>query len=235
MNAQQIMEIYNSGEITQAEAAGMLINYFRSINSANPEAKMQQYLPGFDSAQAVGVTGGGLTDTGIPMGPVTQTEGGFLGENPQLAWNRAYDLPSVGANPFQQWLSNQAGPAYSAYAGQNVADIMAGKEGTSYGDYLGASDLGKMPQRALSTLRGLKGAGSETQQDWMNQLVGGDVGGNLSQIFQGALQGRGYASPFARAASRNVPGYQEKWAGQTLGGSRGDQSFLDYLMQQFQL
>ncbi len=177
------------------------------------------------------------TPAPVTMGPVTGNEAGYLSENPTAAWNRAYNLPSVGANPFQSWLSGQSGPAYSAYAAKNMADVLGGLPGSSFGSYLGQEDLGAAPQRALSTLQNVRGRGEPEQQNWMSRFQGEDVGGNLSQLFQAALQGRGYASPFARAASRNIPGYQEQWNTQTLGGQRQADTgtLLTYLMKQLGL
>ena len=171
------------------------------------------------------------------FGPVTKAQGGYLAENPQLAWNRAFNIPSVGANPFQKWQGEQASPAYSAYAGKNLLDIMSGQPGTSFGSFLGQGDLAATPMRALETLRNVRAGGGEQQTQWMQDLQSEDVGGNLKDMFMGALQGRGYASPFARAAARNVPGYQQQWNANTLGGSQpGDNgTLLAYLMKKLGL
>lgn len=170
-----------------------------------------------------------------PVGPVTRQQAGYLAEQPQIAWNRAFNLPSVGENPFQAWLSQQVTPTYASYAAQNLYDLMSGRQGQSFGDYLGAGDLEAGPGRALNTLRGLRG--QQGQNAFLQEFRGEDVRGSLPALFQSALNARGFASPFARAAARQVPGFEEQWNTLSLGGSDVSKtgSLLDYLMSQFRI
>lgn len=170
------------------------------------------------------------------FGPVTSEQAQFLSEEPRIAWNRAFNLPSVGQNPFQAWLARQVGPAYAAYAAGNLLDQMSGAQGTSFGSYLGASDLGAAPGRALAALRTLRGQPSEEQGRFLDQFLGEDIGARLPDLFQSALHARGFASPFARAAARQLPSLEDEWRTRSLGGTVESQgTLLDYLMNRLRL
>ncbi len=206
----------------------------------NGNLSYDQYMQLFNKATGTTATPTGDTPSATPTtyGPLTQAQSAYLQEEPQTEWNRAFNLPSVGGNPFQKWLESQAGPAYSAYAARNTLNIPQGGQPDTFQNYLGSAGQGipMAGQTALGTLRGVRGLNATGQGDWLDTFRSsageGGAGGSLSDLMQAAIQGRGFASPFARAAARNTPGYERQWNTETLGGSTvGSPSFMEYLMK----
>ncbi len=148
--------------------------------------------------------------------PIGEFEAGY----PQAAWSRAFGLPSYGMNPYQQWMSGQAGPAYASWLG---GQLMPGATPTAFnpqGGFGGAA--------GLAALRGARGLGAPEQVQWQSELGGIDALSNLIQAAMGA-GGRGYASPIANIMANRTSGLQRGWQADTQAGATGP-TFLEYLM-----
>ena len=239
--------------IQNATSLGELSDIYASLNTAYQGGGLSYqfyqelydlYKAKYEAVASGGTTGGmggntgatGQTGTYSGVKALTPEQQKYLTEeDPATAWNRALNLPSVGANPFQAWQSQQSRPAYSAYAGQEILNRQQRLTPQSFQAYMGPQ--GKQAgDTALNALTGAKGMTSAGQGDWMSQLEGQDIGGSLAALFQAALQGKGYASPFTRAATRNLPGYQQQWTADTAaGGVEGSPTLLEYLMKQMGL
>ncbi len=247
-NLQKILADLGQGKISYALARELIAAEFQSTGMySNPQETADRYLaaagvganaPGAAATGGGATTGGGVVATPKPAG-FTPAQSGWLQENPVAEWNRAFNLPSVGGNPFQDWLSTQVTPAYSALAARNLLNIPKGGQPEAFSTYLGSQGQGipMAGQTALGALKEARGLGGLAQETFLGNLRGaraeGGAGASLQALLQAGLQGRGFAAPFARAASRNVPGYEEQWNTETLGGSQlGSEGLLNYLMKQ---
>lgn len=164
---------------------------------------------------------------------VTWPTGGFEQAYPQAAWRTAYGLPSYGRNPFQEWLSSQAAPAFASYIGSQYRP-----ENPLVGDF--SPLAGGWGESAKTTLRGMRGVSEPQQELWMSEIMGapGEEGGAgqaaLYNLIAAALGkgGVGYTSPIAERKARRIGPLAEQWQQETLAGTKGP-SLLDFLLAQF--
>lgn len=157
----------------------------------------------------------------MPAWPTGEFESSF----PQAAWMRNYGLPSWGRNPFQQWMSGQAGPAYASWLG---GQLLPGAAPSAFNPAAGMGGA-----TGLAALRGARGMGAPEQGQWLEELGGMDALTNLLQSSLGT-GGRGYASPVANTMANRTTGLRRGWEAETRGGETGE-SFLNYLMWKFGL
>ena len=168
----------------------------------------------------------------------------WLGEaQPGATFLRQYGLAEPGQGAYRNWLKGFAAPLSTAYAMQSTMQEGPLKE-AGFASSLPQveGNLAGLPsaayQATLAALKNLFGAGPEERKRvGMEDVLGGEELGELARLFRTGLRQRG-GQPFADWFAGNLPEEQQRWlARQTpeAGLARNGGSFLDYLMQKYNL
>ena len=168
--------------------------------------------------------------TGMYRANLTPEQRFGLGEDdPFAAYLRQGELPGVGQNQFQSWLTRQYDPAYATFG---AASYLNPK--TTSPDW--ANYLGGMPgvqaqrQQAKGLFGQAAGLGMPGQEDFTQSLGAGGF-----QDFMRAVLGGTYAPPVAKNMLGNLGGLQAQYNAQTGMGATDQEGFLNYLKNYYRL